>query len=80
MPWMNEGLAQHDAVGLSMFDYGFRQTTTKGVPVNSAADLKGVKILRFRPPRAFSPPSTPSAPTREDRLLRSSTRASSRAL
>lgn len=43
MPWMNEGLAQHDAVGLSMFDYGFRQTTTKGVPVNSAADLKGVK-------------------------------------
>ena len=43
MPWMNEGLAQHDAVGLSMFDYGF-QTTTKGVPVNSAADLKGVKI------------------------------------
>ena len=37
MPWMNEGLAQHDAVGLSMFDYGFRQTTTKGVPVNSAA-------------------------------------------
>ena len=44
MPWMNEGLAQHDAVGLSMFDYGFRQTTTKGVPVNSAADLKGVKI------------------------------------
>ena len=26
MPWMNEGLAQHDAIGLSMFDYGFRQT------------------------------------------------------
>ena len=44
MTWMNEGLAQHDAVGLSMFDYGFRQTTTKGIPVNSAADLKGVKI------------------------------------
>ena len=44
MPWMNEGLAQHDAVGLSMFDYGFRQTTTKGVPVTSAADLKGLKI------------------------------------
>ena len=35
MPWMNEGLAQYDAVGLSMFDYGFRQT---------ADDLKGVKI------------------------------------
>ena len=44
MPWMNEGLAQHDAIGLSMFDYGFRQTTTKGVPLHSAADLKGLKI------------------------------------
>lgn len=44
MSWMNEGLASHDAYGLSMFDYGFRQTTTKGVVVNSADDLKGVKI------------------------------------
>lgn len=44
MPWMNEGLASHDAIGLSMFDYGFRQTTTKGIPVKVAADLKGVKI------------------------------------
>ena len=77
MPWMNEGLAQHDAVGLSMFDYGFRQTTTKGVPVNSAADLKGVKIRV--PPRAFSPPSTPSAPTRRRSPTPSSTPASSRA-
>ncbi len=44
MTWMNEGLAEHDAVGLSMFDYGFRQTTTKGVPVKTADDLKGLKI------------------------------------
>ncbi|MDO5532019.1 TRAP transporter substrate-binding protein [Sutterella sp.] len=44
MPWMNEGLAAHDAVGLSMFDYGFRQTTTQDIVVNSADDLKGVKI------------------------------------
>lgn len=44
MPWMNEGLAQYDAVGLSMFDYGFRQTTTKDVVVKTADDLKGVKI------------------------------------
>lgn len=44
MDWMNEGLASHDTYGLSMFDYGFRQTTTKGITVNSAADLKGVKI------------------------------------
>lgn len=44
MNWMNEGLAQHDAYGLSMFDYGFRQTTTKGIVVKSAEDLKGVKI------------------------------------
>lgn len=78
MPWMNEGLAQHDAVGLSMFDYGFRQTTTKGVPVNSAADLKGVKI-RVPPATAFSPPSTPSAPTRRRSPTPSSTPASSRA-
>ena len=44
MPWMNKGLAAHDTVGLSMFDYGFRQTTTQDVVVNSAEDLKGVKI------------------------------------
>ena len=44
MPWMNKGLASYDAMGLSMFDYGFRQTTTKGVVVNKAEDLKGVKI------------------------------------
>ena len=44
MDWMNEGLAQHDAYGLSMFDYGFRQTTTKGIVVKRAEDLKGVKI------------------------------------
>ena len=44
MPWMNKGLAAHDSVGLSMFDYGFRQTTTQDVVVNSAEDLKGVKI------------------------------------
>lgn len=44
MDWMNAGLSQHDAVGLAMFDYGFRQTTTKGVPINSADDLKGLKI------------------------------------
>lgn len=44
MDWMNEGLKSHDALALSMFDYGFRQTTTKGIVVNSAADLKGVKI------------------------------------
>ncbi len=44
MKWMNAGLAQHDALGLSMFDYGFRQTTTKDVPIHSADDLKGLKI------------------------------------
>ena len=44
MNWMNEFLKDHDAVGLSMFDYGFRQTTTKGVVVKEADDLKGVKI------------------------------------
>lgn len=44
MGWMNEGLKAHDSLGLSMFDYGFRQTTTKGVPINSAEDLKGLKI------------------------------------
>lgn len=44
MGWMNAGLAQHDALGLSMFDYGFRQTTTKDVPIHTADDLKGLKI------------------------------------
>ena len=44
MGWMNRGLAQNDAVGLSMFDYGFRQTTTKGIVVNKAEDLEGLKI------------------------------------
>lgn len=44
MGWMNEKLAPHDVIGLSMFDYGFRQTTTKGIVVKSAEDLKGVKI------------------------------------
>lgn len=44
MKWMNEGLAEHDAYGLSMYDYGFRQTTTKGIVVKTADDLKGVKI------------------------------------
>ena len=44
MPWMNKGLASYDAMGLSMFDYGFRQTTTQNVVVNKAEDLKGVKI------------------------------------
>lgn len=44
MDWMNEGLAEHDSVGLSMFDYGFRQTTTQDIVVMKAEDLKGVKI------------------------------------
>ena len=44
MTWMNTGLVNHDAVGLSMFDYGFRQTTTRNVPINRAEDLKGLKI------------------------------------
>lgn len=44
MDWMNQGLAEHDCVGLSMFDYGFRQTTTQDIVVNKAEDLKGVKI------------------------------------
>lgn len=44
MNWMNEGLSKYDAYGLSMFDYGFRQTTTKGIVVNKAEDLQGVKI------------------------------------
>ena len=29
MPWMNEGLASHDAIGLSMFDYGLRILKTR---------------------------------------------------
>ncbi len=44
MKWMNKGLAQYDAIGLSMFDYGFRQVTTKNIEVKTADDLKGVKI------------------------------------
>lgn len=44
MTWMNDGLAQHDAVGLAMFDYGFRQTTTQDIIVKTADDLKGVRI------------------------------------
>ena len=44
MGWMNEGLKDYDCVGLSMFDYGFRQTTTQGVEIKSADDLKGLKI------------------------------------
>lgn len=44
MKWMNDGLAEHDAVGLSMFDYGFRQTTTQNIVVKTADDLKGVRI------------------------------------
>ena len=44
MDWMNDGLKDHDTYALSMYDYGFRQTTTKGIVVKSAKDLKGVKI------------------------------------
>ena len=44
MGWMNKGLAQYDAVGLSMFDYGFRQVTTQNIVIKTADDLKGVKI------------------------------------
>lgn len=44
MKWMNDGLAKHDMFGLAMFDYGFRQTTTKNVPITKAEDLKGIKI------------------------------------
>lgn len=44
MKWMNKGLAQYDSIGLSMFDYGFRQVTTKDIEVKTADDLKGVKI------------------------------------
>lgn len=44
MKWMNKGLAQYDAVGLSMFDYGFRQVTTQNIEIKTAEDLKGVKI------------------------------------
>ena len=43
-PSMIYTFSLHDAVGLSMFDYGFRQTTTQNVVVNKAEDLKGVKI------------------------------------
>ncbi len=42
--WMNKDMGKMDAVVLSMFDYGFRHTTTKGIPVTKADDLKGVKI------------------------------------
>ena len=72
MDWMNQGLAEHDSVGLSMFDYGFRQTTTQDIVVNKAEDLKGVKIR-------VSPPLTRSAPTRSASPTPSSTRPSSRA-
>lgn len=44
MQWMNEGLAQYDLIAIAMFDYGFRQVTTRGIRVRKAGDLKGVKI------------------------------------
>ena len=45
MGWLNkDSVSAMNVVFLSMFDYGFRQVTTKGIVVNSAADLKGVKI------------------------------------
>lgn len=45
MGWINQDIgAQMNMYALSMFDYGFRHVTTNGIPVNTAADLKGVKI------------------------------------
>ncbi len=44
LEWINQDLGKMDAKALSMFDYGFRHTTTKGIAVNKADDLKGVKI------------------------------------
>lgn len=45
MDWINKDIGDKmNMRALSMFDYGFRHVTTKGIPVNSAADLKNVKI------------------------------------
>lgn len=45
LDWINQDAeAQMNVVALSMFDYGFRHVTTNNIEVNSAADLKGVKI------------------------------------
>ena len=43
--WLNEDSVETmNSVVLAVFDYGFRQVTTKGIEVNTAADLKGVTI------------------------------------
>lgn len=43
--WINEDSAeQMNMHALSMFDYGFRHVTTNGIAVNSAEDMKGLKI------------------------------------
>ncbi|MEA4954553.1 MAG: TRAP transporter substrate-binding protein [Pseudoflavonifractor sp.] len=45
MDWINKDMPSvMGTYALSMFDYGFRHVTTKGIEVNTADDLKGVKI------------------------------------
>ncbi|WP_243141848.1 TRAP transporter substrate-binding protein [Lawsonibacter faecis] len=45
MDWINADMpAAMNTYALSMFDYGFRHVTTKGIEINTADDLAGVKI------------------------------------
>lgn len=45
MDWINKDMpSAMGTYALSMFDYGFRHVTTNGIEVNTADDLKGVKI------------------------------------
>jgi len=42
--WVQPDLDENNFCGLGFWEYGFRNTTTKGIEVNSPEDLKGVKI------------------------------------
>lgn len=42
--WAKTDLDEQNMTRLSMWEYGFRNTTTNGIVVNTPADLKGVKI------------------------------------
>lgn len=45
MDWINKDMpADMGTYALSMFDYGFRHVTTNGIEINTADNLKGVKI------------------------------------
>lgn len=42
--WVQSDLADNNFLNLGFWEYGFRNTTTKGIEINSPADLKGAKI------------------------------------